>query len=370
MLFSGSQAAAGWPWDKTATPLTAEQVSQLLAATGQRADTLLSRSEISPYRGWLKYLHFRAERERSRAGVSKDISPTDLLRFTDWVRQIESNPNVLGTLRGIQEWAYESSADNTGQPFLLNIPTDYKPSRPPGLLVNLHAAMGDHHQWMAPHKGMFELAVLGRSRLGGYEGLAEADVLQATRLRLRLTESPFDRKKPLRVSVNRAEPFDVPAPLAESLVLVSGPRNWEAETKSELRSFRLHTPGGPKLLYDGSPLLIVYGTRGDSNLCEAMRAAAEAASKSSNPAWNFETSPVDAEGVPYSQMLYGRLKTKADSDVTEADLQQCHLICSSLVGLISRAGVDVFQFQALNASVACEDIGRAQTDPFAYTALR
>ena len=33
------------------------------------------------------------------------------------------------------------------------------------------------------------------------------------------------------------------------------------------------------LLYDGSPLLIVYGTAGDTTICEAMRSGAEAASK-------------------------------------------------------------------------------------------
>jgi hypothetical protein len=80
------------------------------------------------------------------------------------------------------------------------------------------------------------------------------------------------------------------------------------------------------LLYDGSPLLIVYGTRDDTDICKALRAAAEAASKSPNPVWSYDASPLDREGVPYSQNLYGCLKTKADRDVTDTDVQKCHLM--------------------------------------------
>ncbi|HWH72041.1 MAG TPA: hypothetical protein VNT26_21950, partial [Candidatus Sulfotelmatobacter sp.] len=490
------------------TTLRAQSASgvtnQLLEATQRRTDALLARPALSAYRGWIKFLRFQAEREVAHAGATNNLSCTNVARFADWVGRIEANPDVLGTLRGIQEWAYESSADDSGQPFKLSIPTDYDPARPPGLLVILHANTANHLEhsgWMKPHPGMFELSVLGRARGAGYEGLAEADVLQAmdyveqhwridtnrvhltggsmgamgvfnlgadyphlfasgqisygillarplnnlltlpiyalhsqddwlapivtaraplarlrqlggqviweetngfghsfpddgyqraeawrqrqvrpdprqvrhldftalsgaavrawwaeitewgpaarpaqfaltagrdntlyaelaniTRLRLRLGESPFDRQQPLRVSVGGAVPFEVGAPLPESLVLVSGPQGWHAETNSTLPSFRLHTPGGPMLLYDGSPLLIVYGTSGDTNLCVAMRAAAEAASKSANPGWAYDGGPAGSDGVPHHQNLYGRLKVKPDREVTAADLQRCHLV--------------------------------------------
>jgi hypothetical protein len=478
--------------------------NSLFELTQHKADVLLARPELSPYRGWLKFLRFQAEREIAGAGVTNSLSRTNVARFADWVRRVETNPDVMGTLRGIQEWAYESPADDSGQPFKLNIPTDYDPARPPGLLVILHANTANHLEhsgWMKPHPGMFELAVLGRARGEGYEGLAEADVLQAidyvekhwridtnrvhlsggsmggmgvfnlgadyphlfasaqinfgillarpvnnlstlpvyalhsqddwlapivtsrapmewlrqlggqvifdetngfghgvadignqraevwrqrqvrpdsrtvrrldftavsgaaqrawwaeimewgptprpahfaltaaadntlyaelsniTRLRLRIGESPFDSKQPLRVSVGGAVPFEVSAPLPESLVLVSGSPDWQAETNTRLPSFRLHSPGGPMLLYDGSPLLIVYGTSGDTNICEVMRSAAEAASKSANPGWAYDGGPAGNDGVPHHQNLYGRLKMKADRDVTETDLQTCQLV--------------------------------------------
>ncbi|MGD0259711.1 MAG: hypothetical protein ABSD29_07775 [Verrucomicrobiota bacterium] len=482
-----------------------------LGQTKRQADAALARADLSAYRGWIKFLRFEAENAVTRTGPASDLSRTNVSRLADWLQRIGSNPDVLGTLRGVQEWAYESPADDSGQPFRLNIPTDYDPKRPAGLSVVLHGNTGNHVEhsgWMHPKKGMFELAVLGRGRGGGYTALSEADVLQAmeyvlnhwrvdtnrirlsgasmggggtlnvaahyphlfasarvvcgyamwpgqdalpvenlltvsiyamhsaddwaapilisraplarlrelggqvifdetngfghgvggytegnqrgdawadrqvrpdsttvrrlkftalsgtaardwwaeilewgpapkparfalvagagntlyaelsniTRLRLRMAESPFDRAQPLRVSVNGGVVFEVPAPLPETLVVAGTPQGWHAEMKPELPSFRLHTPGGPTLLYDGSPLLIVYGTRGDTNLCKEMRLAAEAASKSPNPGWAADGGETGSEGVPHHQNLYGRLNVKADRDVTDADMQKCHLV--------------------------------------------
>ena len=141
-------------------PAAAGETSQLLEATQRKADALLARPELSPYRGWIKFLRFQAERESASASVTNDLSRTNVVRFTDWVWRIEANPGVLGTLRGVQEWAYESPADDSGQPFKLNIPTDYNPARPQGLVVTLHYPTQDHlSTWMQPHRGMFELAV-------------------------------------------------------------------------------------------------------------------------------------------------------------------------------------------------------------------
>lgn len=184
-----------------------------------------------------------------------------------------------------------------------------------------------------------------------------AQLTNITRLRLRIGESPFERIQPLRVTVGGAAPFHVPAPLPENLVLVLGAEGWHAETKTELPFFHLHTPGGPMLLYDGSPLLIVYGTRGDTNICAALRAAAAAATKSPNPVWAYDAGPVDGEGVPYSQNLYGRLRMKADHDVTDRDLQACHLVFIGTAEqntVVARLAPQL-PVQRTPATIACSD---------------
>jgi predicted esterase len=484
------------------TPIT--ETRQLLDATGHRADALFARSDLSAYRGWLKYLRFVAERELTSTNAPKDVSNTNVARFADWVGRIETDPGVLGSLRGVQEWAYESPVDDSGQPFRLNIPTDYDPARPAGVVVYLHGNGGNHIEhsgWLKPHPGMFDLAALGRGRGVGYEGLGEADVLDAiqyveqhwridanrvhlngssmggmgvfnlgadyphlwasgeinfgilvarppndlltlpvyalhsqddwsapiitaraamsrlrqlggqvvfeetngyghgfadegyqragawrerqvrpdsrqvrhldfialsgtaardwwaeilewgprprpahfvltagrdntlyaelsniTRLNLRLAESPFDPGQPLSISVGGAKPFQVTAPLPSKLVLFSNAGEWQAETNTVLPPFRFHTPGGPSLLYDGSPLLIVYGTSGPTNICQKLRASAEAASKMGNPGFAYEDGGSWPDGIPNYQNLYGRLRVKPDQDVTETDLQRCQLV--------------------------------------------
>jgi hypothetical protein len=162
--------------------------------------------------------------------------------------------------------------------------------------------------------------------VAGRDNTLYAELRNITRLRLRVAESPFDRKQPLRISVGGAVPFEISAPLADSLMLVQGTQGWSEETKTESPALRLHTPGGPVLLYDGSPLLIVYGTHGRADVCNAMRKAAEAASKSPNPGWASEGGEAGSDGVPHHQNLYGQLRVKADRDVNDSDIQKCHMV--------------------------------------------
>ena len=68
------------------------------------------------------------------------------------------------------------------------------------------------------------------------------------------------------------------------------------------------------------------GPAGQTEARQAMRASANAASKSPNPSWPDESGGVGPEGVPDSHNLYGRLRVKADQDVTAADLARCHLV--------------------------------------------
>jgi len=184
-----------------------------------------------------------------------------------------------------------------------------------------------------------------------------AELTNITRLRVFTAESPFDQGRPLSVSVNGAVPIALPAPLPESLVLVRREAGWGFESQSEPPAFRLHTPGSASLLYDGEPLLIVYGTGGTDAARAAMRSAAEAASASPNPSWPDSGGDAGSEGVPDSQNLYGRLRVKADADVTAADLARCHLVLlgtaaqNSVVGRMAGA----LPVQMGDGAVSCSD---------------
>lgn len=470
----------------------------------EKADAALARTDLAAYRGWIKFLRFEVDEAMTKSGAPSEDAQAKTKRLAEWVERITANPNLLATLTGVQEWAYESPADGSGQPFKMAIPTDYDPAHPAPLSVYMHGYSGNHLEHatgMASHPGSLDLSVLGRSRGGGYRTLSEADVLDVidyvqahwaidpdwihlnggsmggggtyrlgaryphrwasgrptcgyasflpignlltlpiyathsaddytvsvlhdrgplarlrelggqvvydeangyghavwdykegnergaaweknqvrpgsrtvrhidytatdggalrgwwgevaewggaprparfvltagtgnqlfveltnvARLRLRLAESPFDRALPLQVAVNGAVPVTLPAPLPESVVLVHGGKDWAFETAGETLPFRLHTPGSAALLYDGEPLLIVYGTQGKA--AAAMRAAAVAASKSPNAAWLDDAGDAGKDGVPHSQNLYGHLNIKADTAVTDADIARCHLV--------------------------------------------
>jgi hypothetical protein len=518
-------------------PPAANDPGEIFAEVRLKADAALARPDLTAYRGWIKFLRYEANTAAARSGAASDAAQTAAHRLDEWVGQITADPRALAALRGVQEWAYESPVDGSGQPFKLAIPTDYDPAHPAALSVRLHGYAGNHLEFstdMAAHPGVFDLAVLGRSRGGGYRALSEADVLQVIdyvqahwaidpdrvrlngdsmggggtyrlgarypqrwasarprcgfasyvpvgnlltlpiyaihsaddwtvsvlhdrgpllklrelggqviydetngyghavwtypagserssaweqrqvrpdsrterhidytaldggavrgwwgevvewgdapkparfvltagqnnllfagltnirRLRLRLAESPFDRAQPLQVSVNGAVPITLRAPLPASVVLACGDKAWSFETGYDAPPFHLHTPGGASLLYDGEPLLIVYGTRGGDAERQALRAAAEAASKSPNPAWVDDRGEAGADGVPHNQNLYGRLNIKADTEVTGADLARCHLV---LIGTAAQNAVvarlaDQLPVCFADGAVTCSD---------------
>lgn len=479
------------------------------ASPESRLAALLARPDLAAYRGWLKFLRTSAEMAAVRDGVDAEAAKAAAQRLGTWLERIENDPALLSSLRGVQEWAYESPADDSGQPFKIMIPTDYDPEHPPGLNVYMHGYTGDHLKHstgMTARTGDFEIAVLGRARGGWYTGLSQADVLHVidyvqahwrvdparvvigggsmgggatfklgsryphrfaagqitcgymlqepianlltfpiyaihseddmtvpvlhargplrelrrlggdaiydltngyghaswnyaegnarsaawaahqrrpdsravrridftaldggarrawwgevaawgaearpahfqlhaganntlfaeltniARLRVSVDGSPFDLQQPLRVVIGGAVAIERPAPLPASLVLAATESGWVLEDEAPPSPYRLHTPGGAIQLYDGSPLLIVYGTRGDEPARAAMRAAAEAASHSPNPAWvgdAGETDPSDLDHTPHHRNLFGALRTKADVDVTDADIARCHLV--------------------------------------------
>ena len=488
--------------------LDAADSASALPEAKQLAAAALVRADLADYRGWIKYLLFDAGATAAREGAASERAVAKAKRLDEWVRRIAADPLTLAKLRGVQEWAYESPVDGSGQPFKVMIPTDYDPARPAPLSVYMHGYSGDHLKHstgMTPHTGFFEVAVLGRSRAGGYFGLSEADVLQVIdylqahwaidaarihlsggsmggggtfklgarhphrfasgqitcgylwqepinnlltfpiyathsdddptvpvncargplhelrvaggqaifdettgfghavwdyaagnqrsaawaehqvspasrevrhvdftaidgaakrgwwaevaewgpepkparfiltagadntlfaelnnvdRLRVRLAESPFDRTKPLHLVIAGAVPVEIPAPLPDETIIIS--RSARDQTPAPSFDFRLHTPGGPLSLYDGSPLLIVYGTRGSAAANRAMAIVAEAASSHTDPEWLpdslGEIDPADADRTRHPHVLFGHLNTKADTEVTAADLARCHLV--------------------------------------------
>jgi hypothetical protein len=80
-------------------------------------------------------------------------------------------------------------------------------------------------------------------------------------------------------------------------------------------------------VYDGSPLLIVYGTHGDAASVTALRAAAEAASCRAGPRWATPGGEPDpGDGVPHPLNLYGNLPIKPDTAVVDSDLTSANLV--------------------------------------------
>ena len=103
-----------------------------LADASSRTEAALDRADLAAYRGWLKYLRLDAQSAAGGDAAAK------ARRLDDWERRIAADPQVLANLRGVQEWAYESPADDSGQPFRIDIPTDYDPAHPAPLTVYMH----------------------------------------------------------------------------------------------------------------------------------------------------------------------------------------------------------------------------------------
>jgi|GEM_PF-551422 dienelactone hydrolase len=145
-------------------------------------------------------------------------------------------------------------------------------------------------------------------------------------LKIDRSASPIDAGKKLRVSVNGGLLIDFPAPLPENLFVNREKGVWSVlPEQPHPPEFCLRSPGGVFNLYAGDPLLIVYGTSGSDSSNRAMARAAQAASKSMNPMWVDDQGDIK-DGVPSHHILYGRLRTKPDTSVTDVDLAGCNLV--------------------------------------------
>lgn len=484
-----------------ASPLPAQDNALI-----QSANALLQREDLSDYRGWIKYLIFDATVVAKRPNIDEAKAQAKRERLENWIQTLSTKTDALEELRGPQEWAYESQADGSGQPFMINIPQDYDPARPTPVSLYMHGLAGNHSEHYTGSedlRGIIELSVLGRSRGGSYIGLSEEDVLdvldyveahwnvdpdrihllggsmggngtfllgsryphrfasarptcgfasakpwgnlltlpfyaihsdddfvvpilhsrgpldrlresggdviydQVTgyghaswdyaegnarakqwsknqvrpdsrsvrllnytafdskairswwaeismwgnkpkpaqfilkagaqntlyatltnvdQLKLRIEESPFDPDQPLSVSINGAIPIQLSNPLPPAVFITRKDEAWTLETSTPQRAVRWHTPGGPNLLFDGEPLLIVYGTQGNAEENQAMLTAARIAAKSSNANWVGTPWGTAPDGFSHSHMLYGDLPIKPDSQLTPADSQRSHLI--------------------------------------------
>jgi hypothetical protein len=159
-------------------PGAAESAS--VASVELAPQAILERADLRAYHGWIRYLMFRAEHADERFGKGSERARHDQDELASWTKRILDKPDLLAGLRGVVEWAYLSPVDGSGQPFKLNIPTDYDPAHPAPLSLYMHGYSGNHLEHATDMKerlGSFEVAVLGRSRGGRYRALSEADVL-------------------------------------------------------------------------------------------------------------------------------------------------------------------------------------------------
>jgi hypothetical protein len=497
------------------------------------ARVILENEELEVYHGWIKYLVFDVEVAAKRPGVDEAGAIEKQQRLETWIRKIQDDPDIIRSLRGVQEWAYESPVDGSGQPFMINIPQDYNSENAMPLSLYMHGYSGNHSEHFVGNDqliGMFEVSVLGRSRGGGYVGLSGADVIhvldyiesnwnidadhihllggsmggqgtfrmgiqyphrfasarptcgfashlaygnlvtlpvyathsdddyvvpialaggpmerlqelggqaifdqttgfghavwsytegnnrsdiwfrQQTRpdsrdvkhlnftafdgtamrswwaeieawgskpkpasfvltaddnntlyakltniqqLKLRLDESPFDLEQTLFVSVNDEPVITMESPLPNVIYISRHGDGWQLVDDIEKPSVRRHTPGGPNLLYNGDPLLIVYGTMGSQEEKEAMLTAAEVASKSSNAMWPKPNGDKAGDSIDHNQNLYGNLVFKADTEVSDEDVKRSHLV---LIGTESQNRIVASIAKSLPVSLSGEKI--------------
>ncbi|MCI0511997.1 carbohydrate binding domain-containing protein, partial [candidate division KSB1 bacterium] len=156
--------------------------SPLTQELENHSNAILNSTKLARYHGWMRYLQFLANYYQSQAGAEADRTLQALFRWDQWTQTIQENPTALDTLSGVQEWAYFSRVDDSGQPFKLAIPVDYDSRLTYPLVVVMHGYGGNHLDYsggVRSNPDYFELHVLGRARGGGYTDLSEADVLDA-----------------------------------------------------------------------------------------------------------------------------------------------------------------------------------------------
>lgn len=170
----------------------------------------------------------------------------------------------------------------------------------------------------APAPASFRLDVGAGNRVG-------ANLTNVSSLSIHVADAPLERGVPLTILLD-GKTLTQPAPLPDIVHLTREKGAWALGAAPATLPYRLHTPGGANQLYDGQPLLIVYGTAGSAEVNAALKQAAVVASRSSNAAWQSPNGELGDDGVSHNQNLYGDLKIAADVDVTDATLASHHLV--------------------------------------------
>lgn len=472
-----------------------------------KIESILNDSALTPYHGWVRYLEFRCENACAKLGEDSEEALLWNRQLTDWVDRIQNDPKLIDSLQGVFEWAYESQADLSGQPFKIAIPIDYDPDKSYGINLYMHGYSGNHMEHatgMECSEDFFKLSILGRARGGFYENLSEVDVLDALKyvqkhwsidpqrihfsggsmggwatfalsnryphlvasarptcgfgvdlpignwmhipfysihskddyvvpvvhsrvplqslqqaggkviidetdglghaswdyvegnaradewfsqyraplmsevknidytaidgkvrkgywaeieewgadqkparfqlsvsdcnalyatltnvgvLRVDLADGPFDLSGDLMLSINGQIPQHFEAPLPASLYLVGNDKDYSAQKdEPQWPEYRLRYPGSARNLYSGEPLLIVWGTQGTDAENLRIAKAAYSARRSQHPYFSEDEGDEGPDGVIHEHNTYGLLAGKPDTEVTEEDIQRCHLV--------------------------------------------
>lgn len=132
-------------------------------------------------------------------------------------------------------------------------------------------------------------------------------------LELDVSSMPVDRDADLLVQIGQTF-LAAKAPLPEHLFAIRKQGTWNLDVQfsppaTETRPYR---PGATADLYTGEPLLIVYGTHGDSARADLWRQVAEKLSRHGGASWR--------------EMAIGRIPLRADVDVTEEEMSRFNLV--------------------------------------------
>ncbi|NQU11542.1 prolyl oligopeptidase family serine peptidase [bacterium] len=131
-------------------------------------------------------------------------------------------------------------------------------------------------------------------------------------LELDLEQMPVDRRAALLVQIGETF-LEHPAPLPARLYVIRESDRWSMlpEWSAPTSTTRVYRVGAAANLYDGEPLLIVYGTGGSPQRIAILRTAAE------------KLAAFAGAGDP---MVLGRIPTKPDTEVTPEDLDHFNVI--------------------------------------------
>lgn len=180
-------------------------------------------------------------------------------------------------------------------------------------------------EWGAEGKpATINLTVTGNNAI--FASIDNADIVK-----LDLATAPVNRDQELNFLIYDQRVVTAPPPLPETLYLVkdsqgpSGAR-WTATAEAPAKpDYRLHYPGGLKLLYSDEPLLIVYGTMAWEERNAALKQVAEMMAITQSGTLP-DPEGQKRDGISTNVAAWQQLPIKADVDVTAEDIQNHNLI--------------------------------------------